>query len=47
MALWAHCAMRVAGDRRPFVSALLLASVHPPEGDEHVEHEMGSDKEYV
>jgi len=39
--------VRVASDRRPAVSALLIASGHQPEGDEQAGHEMDRDKEYV
>jgi len=47
LALGTACAVRVASDRRPAVSALLIASGHQPEGDEQAGHEMDRDKEYV
>jgi len=47
LALGTACAVRVASDRRPAVSAPLIASGHQPEGDEQAGHEMDRDKEYV
>ena len=47
LALWALCAVHVAGDHLPAVKVLLIASGHQPEGDQRAENEMDRDKKHV